>query len=196
MRTISPRRWRMGLIGVLAICATVTLVPATALADGSSTVAPASYQPDGQIREACAKELQNCTPSWFGSDIYNTTAQGQKAIYYDCCGFEGGPVAFRIAIQNDGAAADRFHVLATGRTHGYKVRFFRGTTDITAAVKAGTYRTPLLAPGEAVRIRAKVWPVDDCCTARVTRLVTLTSVADPTKQDAVRLVRKVFVCTC
>lgn len=194
-RTSSFRALRTGLVIFIAVSALVTMGPAAGLGS-SAEAAAARYQPDGRVREPCHVELPDCTPTWYGNNVYNLTASGQTAEWADCCGFEEPPVVFRISIQNDGSVSDRFRVVATGRTQGFKVRFFRGTTDITAAVKAGTYRTPLLAPGEKHLIKAKVTLNDPCCDDKTTRLVTLTSVADPTKQDAVKLVRRYFTCTC
>lgn len=179
----------------VATAAFLALVLGTApigVAVAAAGSAPA-YQPDGRIRQPCP-ERGDCTIEWFGNNIYNTTAAGQKSDYGDYLCDCDGPVVFRISIQNDGTASDRIRVLATGRTAGYKVRFFRGTTDITSAIKAGTYRTPWLAPGDRILIKAKTSVADD--PVRVARLVTLTSVSDPAKQDAVKFVREWIVCGC
>jgi len=69
----------------------------------------------------------------------------------------------------------------------YTVRYFRGTTEITAAVLAGTYQTTSLAPGTTFLIKAKVKVKSSATTgSSVTRLVTITSVGHTTKQDAVK----------
>jgi hypothetical protein len=68
----------------------------------------------------------------------------------------------------------------------YSITYFRGTTNITAAVVAGTYTTSSLSPGSTYLITAKV-KVNSNATkgSSVTRLVTITSVGDTSKQDAV-----------
>ena len=71
------------------------------------------------------------------------------------------------------------------------MKYFHGTTNITAAVVAGTYRTGSLAPGATYLITAKL-PAG----GSVTRLVTITSVADPTKKDAVKFGLKLVACSC
>jgi hypothetical protein len=134
----------------------------TNLPDGSLTVVrqgdssgPASLydqaacdtrQPDGRIKKGAGALV--------GNDIYNSDATDQMAL-----GFaqRGDTVKFTINIQNDGTTPDRFKVGATGNaTVGHRVRYFRGTTDITAAVNAGTYVTPMRDPGATFAITVKV----------------------------------------
>ena len=179
------------------LIASLLAVPLALVSNAGVADAAARYQPDGRVRQPCHVEFEDCAPEWFGGDIYNTTAGGQLAEWYDCCGLEDGPVVFRIRIQNDGTRTDRFRLSATGRTEGYKVKFLRGTTDITAAVKAGTYRTSWLAPSESLLVTAKVTRVDACCGDRTARRLTITSVSNPNKQDAIRFVRQNADCgTC
>jgi hypothetical protein len=135
-----------------------------------------SYQPDGRIKKGSTGTLA-------GNDIYNTSGTNQtrsasKAI--------GTSVTFYVSIQNDGAAADSFKVSGAGSTTMYSVRYYRGTTEITSAVVAGTYQTASLAVGSAVQIKAVV-KVKSSATvgSSVSRLVTLTSTNDGTKKDAV-----------
>jgi hypothetical protein len=161
-----------------------------------SAAAP-NYRPDGRILLPCHVELEDCQPEWRGDNIYNLTADGQRAKWYDCCGFEDGPVIFRISIQNDGTQTDRFRVAAGGNTSGYRVAFFRGATDITAAVKAGTYKTPMLEPGATYGIRVRITIREGAISGdKAVRLVTLTSLGNPGKQDAVKAVRELFLCGC
>lgn len=174
--------------------ASLLAVPLAFVSNAGVAEAAARYQPDGRVRQPCHVELPDCTPEWFGNAIYNKNASGQLAEWYDCCGLEDGPVVFRIRIQNDGTRTDRFRLSATGRTEGYKVKFLRGTTDITATVQAGTYHTPRLGPGETFLIKARVSRVDACCGDRTARLVNITSVGNPNKQDAVRFLRENADC--
>ena len=101
-------------------------------------------------------------------------------------------ITFGISIQNDGTTADSFKVKATGTAaSGYTVKYFRGTTDITAAVVAGTYKTTSLAPAATYLITAKVTVKSTAAVgSSVTRLVTLTSVGNGTKKDAVKFIGK------
>ena len=98
---------------------------------------------------------------------------------------------FGISIQNDGAPG-RFKVKATGTAaSGYAVRYFKGATDITAAVVDGTYQTASLARGAATLITAKVAvKATAAAGSKVTRLVTITSVGSGPRKDAVKFTGK------
>lgn len=135
-----------------------------------------SYQPDGRIKKGSTGTLA-------GDNVYNTDGTNQarsasKAV--------GASVTFYISIQNDGAAADSFKVSGAGSTTMYSVRYYKGTTEITSAVVAGTYQTASLAVGSATQVKAVV-KVKSTATAgsSVSRLVTITSTHDGTKKDAV-----------
>jgi len=157
----------------------------------------AVYQPDGRIGLPCHPELEDCQVEWHGNDLYNTTAVEQKAAYADYPNFyDVATTTFKIRVENDGNRSDRFRVSASGVTAGYRVRFFAGTTDITVAIKTGTFRTPSLAPGDSYLIKAKTKPVDPHDGDATKRLVTVSSVGDPSKQDAVKLVRVYVETNC
>ena len=143
---------------------------------------PVVRKPDGWIRLG--------TGAYVGNNVYNTTATGQSRTG---SALRGHTVTFGIAIQNDGSGAmDRFKVKATGTaTTTYTVKYYRGTTDITAAVVAGTYTTASLAPGATFLITAKVTVKSTAAVgSKVTRLVTFTSVGNSAKKDAVQFIGK------
>jgi hypothetical protein len=150
-------------------------------------LAAARYQPDGLIRVA-TEGVPGVPPytyhgPWLGYHIYNATGAHQTAVVNQGGAFvEGAYLTFDISIQNDGSATDRFRVKATGAPSAYVVTYSRGSTNITPAVVAGTYRTPSLAPGATYVIYAKI--VMDY--ASVTRLVTIRSVTSSTRLDAVK----------
>ena len=192
MSTTRTRQARVSTAGILMILALSLIGTATASA------ATPNYRPDGRVLQPCDPQFEDCQPTWFGNNVYNTDAVGQKAEYFDQQGVSfDGAVLFRIRIQNDGARNDRFRVLVTGTTSGYAVKFFRGTTDITAAVKAGTYKTPTLSPGGYHNIRAQVVLRADAVNGdKAMRLVTITSEGNASKKDAVKFVRQFFTCGC
>lgn len=143
------------------------------------TVGAGQHQADGRIRKGAGRLV--------GNDIYTTdgtsqTRSGKRA--------PGKTITFGISIQNDGDGGDRFRVHASGVTvDGYRVRYFRGRKEITGGVVAGSYRTPKLAPGDDLLIRAKVKVKPSAGSgSSVTRLVSSTSVGDITKVDAVRFI--------
>ena len=76
-------------------------------------------------------------------------------------------------------------LMATGSSApGYKVRYYRNSTEITSQVVAGTFTTPQLKPGYRYVIEAWV-KVTDSAGPSVSRLVTIKSVGDTSKVDAV-----------
>jgi len=171
-----------------------------AAADLVASLAPASVvirKPDGRIRLGTHGYPGNATPyglPYVGNNVYNATGTRQRATAENFNELEGAFYTFDISIQNDGTRADRFKVKATGAaTAGWTVTYVRGTTNITSAIVAGTYRTPLLAPGATYLIRARITITEG---GNLTRLVTIRSVADPTKIDAVKFAYKPMACGC
>jgi hypothetical protein len=156
-------------------------------------LAAARYQPDGLIRIATAGVPGGLSYThhgpFLGNNIYNATGAHQTAVglvVKDAAGYYF--YTFDISIQNDGSAADRFTVKATGARSQWVVTYSRGTTNITSAVVAGTYRTPSLAPGATYLIHAKIvnnFSVN-LFSYSVARIVTIRSIASSTKLDAVK----------
>ena len=138
-------------------------------------------KPDGRIRLGAGTLV--------GNDVYGTTGAGQSRTGSAA---RGHAISFGISVQNDGTSSDRIKVKATGTAAtGYTVSYFRGASDITAAVVAGSYTTPSLAPGATFLITAEVNVKSHAAAgSRVTRLVTLTSVGDSARKDAIKLIGK------
>ena len=162
-------------------------------AGGCGQASVAIRKPDGRIRLGATGypgKVKTYKGAFIGNNVYNTTGAHQTDVE-DTYGASvvGSYEAFDISIQNDGTHADRFKVKATGT--GTAVKYFRGTANVTSAVVAGTYRTPSLAPGATYLITAKV-----ADGGNITRLVTITSVADPTKKDAIKFGLKFVACGC
>jgi hypothetical protein len=140
-------------------------------------------KPDGRIR-------LGTSGAYIGDNIYNATGASQSKTG---SAKANRTITFQLSIQNDGAgSSDAFKLKATGAaTSKFTVKYLKGSTDITAAVVAGTYTTAALAPGATVTITAKVTVKASSAVGNsVTRLVTITSVGDGTKKDAVKLVGK------
>lgn len=155
------------------------------------------HKPDGRIRlgtHGYPGKATSYRATFVGNNVYNTTGAGQKATVENFNELDGAYHTFDISIQNDGNRADRFKVRATGTaTTGWTVTYSHGTTNITSSVVAGTYQTASLEPGATYLIRAKITVKSG---ANVTRLVTIRSVADATKVDAVRFAYKQTACGC
>ena len=159
------------------------------LGDGSTTdsLTPVDVlgtfvrRPDGRVRVGRG--------AFVGNNVYNATGSGQSQTGSAA---RGGTIVFGISIENDGNGAEDFEVKAAGTAaSAYTVRYFRGTTEITSAVVAGTYRTPSLAPAATYLITATV-TVTSTATAgsSVTRLVTITSGADVPTKDTIKFIGK------
>ena len=140
-------------------------------------------KPDGRIR-------LGSSGAYVGDNIYNLTGASQSKTG---SANSTKTITFEISVQNDGTgSADSFKLKATGAASSkFTVKYFKGATDITAAVVAGSYSTASLAPGATLTITVKVTVKSTAAVGNsVTRLVTITSVGDSTKQDAVKLVGK------
>jgi hypothetical protein len=181
MRATIRTPWAASLL-LGAVMAALIVTPA---------LAAARYQPDGLIRMATAGVLGYPSSPfdgpWLGKNIYNATGAHQSAVWVSSGSTGPSFFTWGISIQNDGSAADRFKVKATGAPSAWIVTYSRGTTNITSAVVAGTYRTPSLAPGATYLIHAKITiNFSSNLSGNLTRLVTIRSVANSTKVDAVK----------
>ena len=156
-------------------------------------------KPDGRIRYAAhgypGRERPTNEPL-VGNNVYNATGTGQKATVENFNEFEGAYYIFDISLQNDGNRTDRFMVKATGTAStAWTITYFHGATNITAAVVAGTFRTSSLAPAATYLIRARM-TIPMGGQANVARLVTIRSIADLVKIDAVKFAYKAIACGC
>ncbi len=143
------------------------------------------YRPDGRIK------LSTST-SYLGDGIYNLTGSGQTASTKVRA---GKAKTFSIEVENDGNRSDRFQLQGCAGPRGFTVQYLEGvagTTDISTAIKGGTYETLSVAAGTSTTIRAILKAkrtarsgATGACT------VTATSVTDPSKQDTVKASAKV-----
>lgn len=121
-----------------------------------------------------------------GNNIYNTTGAGQTRSITTARGLTR---TFVIKVWNDSSSADTYALKGSGSLTGFTVKYLKGasgTTDITAAVLAGTYKTAILNPGTGVVVRMVVTIAANAATG-VTRdwLLTATSQRDANARDAV-----------
>lgn len=158
----------------------------------ATPAAAAGHQPDGWVRyyqyhSGFGGNIVAPT-AWVGQNIYNLSGTGQVAKRTTSGTYETGSYfEFQVFIQNDGSA-DRFKVHATGQ--GSTFKYLHGTTNITSAVVAGTYQTPSLGSGDTYTLKVRVR------IATGARLITLTSVANSTKKDAVKVKVTYSSCGC
>jgi hypothetical protein len=140
----------------------------------------ATYQPDARIKRSGG--------SFKGNDVYNLTGAGQTVALTPPAGSKR---LVYMLIENDGDTADSFSLETTGAEPvGYELRYFRSRTDeeLTTAINANTFVTPVLQPGKHFRIRIRVSTTGAANVGEtLTRLFTFTSVNDGSKQDAAKL---------
>jgi opacity protein-like surface antigen len=163
------------VLGIAALMVSTVVV-------ASPAAAASAHRPDGWIRAEGQIYGGTNYPHqgpWRGKDIHNTTALNQKATVGWGCDAEPGDYAYyTVNIQNDGSVSDRFKVHGTG---GAGHRYFHGTTNITTAVAAGTFKTTSLSPGASYRIQVRLYVI-----MASKSLVTITSVGDSSRSDAVK----------
>ncbi len=132
-------------------------------------------QPDATIRT---------TGSTLGGNTYNATGSRQSLSLSVRRGATG---TFTIRVGNDGGTADTITLKGPGSGGGFTATWTRGTTPISAAVVAGTYTIPNLAPGAQVTItlRVRVGAAVPVGRAR-SWLLTATSTGGGAPKDAVK----------
>ena len=91
-----------------------------------------------------------------GDNVYASTTNGNPQTQTQSVA-RGGSVTAYLRVQNDSGGNDTLKVkgVASGSS-GYTVRYFRGTTDITTAVAAGSYTIANLGPGAFVDLSVKI----------------------------------------
>jgi hypothetical protein len=90
----------------------------------------------------------------------------------------------QVSVRNAGTKADRIEVCGSPSTSRFSVRYLRGGVDVTRAL-VRCWRTPSLAPGATTTLDVVIRNVAAPVGARHTFQVTSTSVATPTRRDAV-----------
>jgi len=153
---------------------------ATVIAFGTSAPPPPVLQPDAQIKASG-------DASYIGDDVYSSDGSGETRSINVKAGSSG---TFLINVQNDGSATDSFTLKGAGSSSPFAVKYYSGTsggTDITSLVTAGTYKISSVTPTASQAIRMVV-TVARKAASGISKgfLVTATSVADMTKQDAVK----------
>lgn len=149
-----------------------------------------SSQPDALIRGGPADS------HFLGNDIYNTTGAHQTKVRIVRRGYSD---SFTVKLENDGLMTDGERVdgectdvYSVGsypnvRSPRITIHYWSGDTNVTHAVKAGTFMTGPLGPGESeslmIRVYVNPWVNDRPYQKKV--LITATSEADPMLMDTV-----------
>ena len=143
------------------------------------TYTVANGRPDARIRRG--------TGALVGNDLYNTTGLNQTR---NGAAGPGQTITYFVSTQNDAPFAERLRVKGLGSTTRFTVQYRNpANVNITSQVVAGTYRTPVLAPGAIHLIRAVVTIHPSApANASLTRTVTVTSDTHPTIKDTVKFI--------
>lgn len=104
-------------------------------------------RPDARVRVAG-------NPTLLGDDVYGNAVPGQAVVRSTPA---GRTAAFVVSVQNDSAFPERLRLSGPAERDGFVVTYRSpGGTDVSNRVGAGTFRTPLLAPGATYDLRATV----------------------------------------
>lgn len=113
-------------------------------AEGSCT--GSCWQPDALVRRW--RET-----TYVGEDVYNWDSLGQTRVALVP---PNGRARFGVRIENDGEVADDLAVKGIPDTPRFLIRYFVGTTDVSPAVRAGTFRFTAVPPGAGRLLRVEV----------------------------------------
>lgn len=148
-------------------------------------------RPAGSACDTGAVELQGRadalirkgTQAFVGNDVYGGDGRGQNV---SVTVRRGQAVLVSVRVQNEGERPDRLRLLGAATNGAFTVAYAANHADITGPVGAGTFLTPVLAPGAGATIQMAVTPRSTTAVG-VTRnlLVTATSDATATAKDAV-----------
>ena len=136
-------------------------------------------RPDGRIRRGTGPVV--------GNDIYNTTGDGQTRTGTAA---RGQAVTYYVTAQNDAPVAERLRLQGQPSKPNFTVVYRDPAgANITTAVTAGTYRTPILATNGTYQIKIVVTVGNAApAGASTTRTLTAISTTQPTIKDTVSFV--------
>ncbi len=139
------------------------------------------YQPDAQIRLASDTSYLG---GYLGVGIINTTGAGQTRTITTA---PGKSATFDLKFVNAGTHSDTIAVSGCKSSSGFTVKYFKGKTNVTTNVAAGTYKTATLAAGARQVLRLKIAVSSTVTAGKLdTCAVTASSGASPTRQDVVK----------
>jgi hypothetical protein len=112
---------------------------------GTGPVDPGKrYQPDSAIRRGAG--------AFVGAGVYGSSADQRITAKLR----PAKRASFEVRLTNRGDAADTFAIRGTAKSRKFTVTYLVGGKDVTAAVRAGTYRTGTVAPDASVRLVIRI----------------------------------------
>lgn len=139
----------------------------------------AAYRADLMLRVATEADS-----SYLGAGVYEAAAVTQTRSQ---AAYTGIPAQFKVLLRNAGDENDSFVLTAPASGSAFTVSYLdQGGVDRAAALSGSGYRTPILAPGEALTLLVQVLPVQFTLGASYRVAVTAVSVGDPFAVDQVK----------
>ena len=135
-----------------------------------------------------ASIAKSATGPFVGDMIVSSTPTSSQTVTRTVVA--GQTYSYKVRITNRGGTPDSFKVSATSSgSASMSVQFMKNTTDITAAVNAGTYTTPSLSLLGYSDLTINVTVALNAPAGAIKRVVvTAASVINPTRIDVVRAV--------
>ncbi|HET7689675.1 MAG TPA: hypothetical protein VFK41_04825 [Nocardioidaceae bacterium] len=151
---------------------------ATIVDDDGPVTPPSTYLPDVAVKKAGG--------SYVGGNVRNRTGAGQTITVRSKRGLTK---TFYLLVQNDGNVPDSYSLVGTRSQRGFTTRYFRGSSDVTATVGAGTASSGVLAPAGSTLYRLVVKAGTRVRSGTVRtwtfHAVSFNSEADPKTRDTV-----------
>jgi hypothetical protein len=151
---------------------------ATIVDDDGPVAPPATYLPDVAVKKSGG--------SYVGGNIRNRDGSRQTITVR---AKRGVAKTFFLLVQNDGNVADSYSLVGTRSQRGFTTRYFRGSTDVTSSVGAGTASTGVVTAGSSTLYRLVVKPGRKVRSGTVRtwtfHAVSFNSPADPKTRDTV-----------
>jgi hypothetical protein len=113
----------------------------------------AEYAARYSILRPDARIGTNAAGPFTGNNVYSSSAAGESKTISVARGHSG---TVYVNIQNDGLRDDTLEVTGPGGSSGFTVTYFRGATNVTGQVLAGTFSTGSLARGASTTLRLVV----------------------------------------
>jgi len=123
-----------------------------------------------------------------GKNIYNNTGVGQS-LSVEIPKSGGSKTSF-VRIDNKGHATDTFKIAGTAGNSNFTIEYFNGSTNVTNAVKNGTFSTGNLAPGKSFKLKVKITTKTGAPNKTRNVLVTGKSNTDTSATDTVLIKAK------
>lgn len=136
------------------------------------------------IRQPDARIAKSATGPFAGNGIYSATASKESKTVTVKRGKHG---TFFLKFENDGLVDDSYLLESTGHAKGFSAIYTVAGTNVTSQIKAGTFTTGTLLPGETVTVKLVV-NVANSAGNSVSFLIKATGNGVPT--DAVKAVVK------